>query len=74
MVSTKNLIRVAALAVTLSAAPLAFGHADGSIVRVNDALCQTETGTCCTETRSICNAGGADNPDKYYKASGPCGG
>jgi hypothetical protein len=30
-------------------------------------------GTCCYEYRSICNIGGADNPDYYKKAcDGSC--
>lgn len=32
------------------------------------------TGTCCRQTSSICNAGGADQLDRYYAATGNCGG
>jgi hypothetical protein len=30
------------------------------------------TGTCCRQTGSICNAGAADEIDRYYLTSGPC--
>lgn len=70
---SKKVVRIAALAVTLSAAPLAFGKGQDGIVRVNDAMCEQQTGTCCHEAKSICNAGGTDHTDYYYKATGSCG-
>ena len=67
-----SVVRVAALAVTLSAAPLAFGKGQGGVVRLNDAMCEKQTGTCCREAGSICNAGGGDHTDYYYKEAGTC--
>jgi len=32
----------------------------------------TRTGTCCKEDESLCNAGGEDHWDMYYKTDGPC--
>lgn len=31
-----------------------------------------QTGTCCPEDDSLCNAGGDDYWDMYYKESGSC--
>lgn len=72
MLSRTDLIRVAALTVTLGAAPLAFGDWNRGLIQVNDAMCEPSTGTCCREHQSICNAGGQDHTDYYYKSEGPC--
>lgn len=66
-----KVIRAAALAVTFVAAPVALGG-KGAVVRINDALCEKQVGTCCPQVGSLCNAGSGDNQHYYYKESGPC--
>lgn len=41
-------------------------------VHTNDACAEDVTGTCCHEVDSICNAGGTDHVNYYYKSSGSC--
>lgn len=72
MPSPTGLIRVGALAVTLSVAPFAAGSKDAGLIMVNDAFCETQNGTCCPEAGSWCNAGTVDHENYYYKASGKC--
>lgn len=63
-------IRLAASALIVLAAPLGFSSTEGLVV--NDASACMVTGTCCKETSSICNAGGPEHMDYYYKAEGKC--
>lgn len=53
-------------AATASLAPSAFSS-EG--FRPREARCAT----CCVEEGSTCVVDGIGNPDRYYKASGPCG-
>lgn len=63
-------LRLSIVALALTATPVAFGDSRGELLKSNDAYCLT--GTCCREAGSICNAGGLDHQDYYYKESGPC--
>jgi hypothetical protein len=60
------------------ASPIVFSPARG--LEPNNAGCQASqhgasfTGTCCLQCGSICNAGGGDNHNYYYKAEGACSG
>lgn len=72
MLTRNDFIRMGALAVTLSVAPLSFASRDNRLVRLNDAFCETQNGTCCREPGSWCNIGTVDHEDYYYKPSGSC--
>lgn len=70
----KTVLRSAALAVTLTAAPLAFSPAAG--VTANEACAQTVknpgTGTCCYQAGSYCITPTGNIPNYYYKSEGFC--
>ena len=68
----KNLLRAAALAVTLAAAPLAYSPAEG--VSLNSACAQKMggTGTCCFQTDAICITPTGNIAHAYYQSEGPC--
>lgn len=70
----KTILRAASLAITLSAAPLAFSPAQG--VSVNDACAQTVknpgTGTCCPQVNSVCITPTGNLWNMYYKSDGAC--
>ncbi len=70
-IQPKVLVRAISFAIVLVCAPLAFSPTQGV---VENAACAQggEAGTCCTEHRSICNAGAQDHMGYYYKADGPC--
>lgn len=59
-----------AIAVVLGLVPVTLAH-HGSTVSLNRACA---AGTCCPESESICNAGGGDELDYYFKAGGSCRG
>jgi ABC-type sugar transport system substrate-binding protein len=68
----KTMLRAAALAVTLTAAPLAFSPADG--VTTNTACAQKTpgTGTCCFQRNSICVTPTQNIANAYFKSEGMC--
>src|SRR3954468_4254872 len=69
--TTKKLVVFSSLVVTGLAAPVAFSSAHG--VSANNACADPiQTGTCCPQNLSLCNAGGGDHQDYYYKETGPC--
>src|SRR3954470_15545130 len=62
--TTKKLVVFSSLVVTGLAAPVAFSSAHG--VSANNACADPiQTGTCCPQNLSICNAGGGDHQDYY---------
>lgn len=67
----RHLLRIMLVAGALIAAP--YGISGSGDLRANEASCTDNTGTCCREYASICNAGGGDHQDYYYKAEGKCG-
>lgn len=67
--SGRVVLRVALLGGALVLAPYTLSARQGLAV---NAAC-AETGTCCPESRSICNAGGTEHMDYYYKSEGCCG-
>ena len=69
--TTKKIVIFSSLVVTGLAAPVAFSRASG--VTGNNACADpVPTGTCCFQSTSICNAGGGDHVDYYYKETGAC--
>lgn len=50
--------------------PVEYLPEEGNL-QFSNAFCR-ETGTCCAEYNSICNAGGDDYIRHYYKESGSC--
>lgn len=68
----KTVLRAAALAVTLTAAPLAFSAEQG--VAANTACAQKmgSTGTCCYQERAMCITPTGNINTSYYKSEGPC--
>jgi hypothetical protein len=69
----KTILRAAALAVTLTAAPLAFTPSEG--VTANDACAQVKmptTGTCCPQWEATCITPSGNIERRYYKSEGPC--
>jgi hypothetical protein len=72
----KNMIRTAALTVTMLGAPLAFSPQQG--VTVNQACAQTvrnpdpAVGTCCFQATAYCITPNGNIFNYYYKASGGC--
>ena len=71
---SRTIIRTLSLAAILAAAPLTVRSGQGIVVSRACSQTEIETGTCCHELASICNAGAADHPDRYYKSEGRCGG
>lgn len=68
----QRLIRVALLGATLALAPLTLSTHSVGLNNLSCSEADEETGTCCQETASICNAGGGDHMDYYYKTQGCC--
>lgn len=68
----KTIIRSAALAATLLAAPLAFSPGQG--VTENQACGQKVpgTGTCCYQENAICITPTGNIGNAYYKSEGRC--
>lgn len=68
-----TIIRTTALALTLTAAPLAFSRKNG--VATNDACAQVKipgTGTCCVQQEAVCVTPTGNLPVRYYKSEGMC--
>ncbi len=65
----RRIVRIALVIAGLGLAPLGISE---SGVDVTDACGAEQTGTCCQETASICNAGGPEHNDYYYKSEGCC--
>ena len=68
--AVKGVLRLGAIAGGLMALPLTINSSGG--VAFNEAVCEQQVGTCCRQLDSICNAGGGDHTNHYYKESGPC--
>jgi hypothetical protein len=70
----KTMLRAAALAITLTAAPFAFSAEQG--VTASTACAQTTknpgTGTCCYQATSYCITPTTNIQNYYYKPEGPC--
>jgi hypothetical protein len=70
----KTVLPALSLAITLSAAPLAFSPGQG--VSIKDACAQTVknpgTGTCCPQHLSVCITPHGNLYNYYYKSDGAC--
>lgn len=69
------MIRAAALAVILTAAPFAFSRQTG--ITPSDACAQVKlppgTGTCCIQQNAVCVTPTGNLPARYFQAGGgPC--
>lgn len=68
-----TILRAAALAVTLGAAPLAFSPSQGIVE--NTACAQVKnpgSGTCCPQIEAVCITPSGNLASRYYKSEGPC--
>jgi hypothetical protein len=67
----KTALRAAALAVTLSAAPLAFSPADGVTA---SSACAQKMGTwaCCFQPDALCVSPTGIRTDAYFNGEGRC--
>ncbi|MBB4635846.1 hypothetical protein [Longimicrobium terrae] len=69
-----TILRAAALAVTVGAAPLAFSPSQGIVE--NTACAQVIKnpgfGTCCPQAEATCITPTGNLTWKYYKSDGPC--
>lgn len=68
MTRMKRVMIITSVLAIGASAPVAFSATTG--LKANDAQCFT--GTCCYEYQSICNAGGGNVSDYYYKSAGSC--
>jgi hypothetical protein len=69
----RTVLRAAALAVTLTAAPFTFTPAKG--LARNDACGQVKlpgTGTCCYQTSAMCVTPSGNVEGRYFKSEGMC--
>jgi hypothetical protein len=69
---SRTIIRTLSLATILVAAPLTVRSGQGIVANRACSQTEVETGTCCSEAFSICNAGTNTWVGYYYKTSGRC--